>query len=187
MSTVAQTLDPTRPAFFNVPAEDRGPVLAKHAMDLWSAGYEVAAVVVARAAIDVHLRQVAHNDHRVEKTHHLRSVTVASLIAAGVVDRQTGKYLRQVLDIASPVAHGAGKSFQQMAVVIRALPSIMQIQPERPDSIWDDDPEPADDDSAVRLPEPATGDSAVTLPPSKFMELCRRTAEQMIAEDPARR
>lgn len=134
---MTQTMDHHRcpelyPVLFRTADDGRAQALAGYAMRLWSGGHEVAAAVMARAAIEKHVTTLCSNDVRVPRRRR-RCICdrMRALVAAGVFDEATGQHFDQVMTWAHAAAHGSPVRFDRLAEVVRVAVVLLQVEPRR--------------------------------------------------------
>lgn len=98
----------THPAPFFAPRNDWPRVLVHDAVELWTLGHPVAAGMMARAALESHLRGIARS-----KSDVLRGIT-GKLCRLGMIDLPTMHRLNQLLRIGHRAAHGRPVTFEAL-------------------------------------------------------------------------
>lgn len=111
---------------------ERAHSFLRRAFSLWDKGGEVAAGMMARAAIEWHLRHLFLTDARVTKRHSTKNMDrcIWGLLTSGVIDAVTWRALMRVLGDASAAAHGRASSYARLASILQCARVILSVIPQ---------------------------------------------------------
>ncbi len=119
----------THPAVVCRPPAEQPKLFLRQALDLWSAGQELPAVMVARLAIESYLYALCLQHPRIDaRTMHRSAVTYqVRLMHVGAIDKKNMKRIDHMYNVASQVAHARAVSYHRMAYVIHATRAIIEL------------------------------------------------------------
>ena len=117
----------THPPVFSIEPEQQPEAFYRQAESLWADGHELAAVVMARVALETHLLAMCIESDRVCNccTRYNSATYRERLFDAGLIDPATDGKIRQIFRTSSRAAHGRPVSYNALANVMHCVRSVV--------------------------------------------------------------